>query len=429
MSKTDVNRSTAYYALLRITRDQAYANLELNNQIDRNRPDAPAFVRELVYTVLRNRNYLDFLLAQMVSRGFQKLRPQPLTLLRMGLAQILYMDSVPDHAAVNETVRLARKHCVHQAGMINGVLRTYLRQADTLRKPDSIRNVEERLSICYSVDRSIAALWIDQYGPQKAESMLQACHRLPPLTVRVNTTRIEPAELSERLAAQHIQAAAKALSPRLLELSGRDILDSTEYREGLFSPQGTGSLMAIDALGASPGDTLIDVCAAPGGKSLAAAESMGNKGRILAMDLYENKLREIQRQSGRLGLSIIETVVHDGTKAIDAFAGTADKVICDVPCSGLGVLRKKPEIRYRAVENQGRALAEKQLAILEAASTYLKPGGTLLYSTCTVNRVENQEVTKAFLKEHSSFRVLREEQLLPDEEPEDGFYYCTMRLE
>jgi 16S rRNA (cytosine967-C5)-methyltransferase len=147
------------------------------------------------------------------------------------------------------------------------------------------------------------------------------------------------------------------------------------------------------------------------------------------MDLYENKLREIQRQSGRLGLSIIETVVHDGTKAIDAFAGTADKVICDVPCSGLGVLRKKPEIRYRAVENQGRALAEKQLAILEAASTYLKPGGTLLYSTCTVNRVENQEVTKAFLKEHSSFRVLREEQLLPDEEPEDGFYYCTMRLE
>ena len=313
--------------------------------------------------------------------------------------------------------------------MINGVLRTYLRQADTLRKPDSIRNVEERLSICYSVDRSIAALWIDQYGLQKAESMLQACHRLPPLTVRVNTTRIEPAELSERLAAQHIQAAAKALSPRLLELSGRDILDSTEYREGLFSPQGTGSLMAIDALGASPGDTLIDVCAAPGGKSLAAAESMGNKGRILAMDLYENKLREIQRQSGRLGLSIIETVVHDGTKAIDAFAGTADKVICDVPCSGLGVLRKKPEIRYRAVENQGRALAEKQLAILEAASTYLKPGGTLLYSTCTVNRVENQEVTKAFLKEHSSFRVLREEQLLPDEEPEDGFYYCTMRLE
>lgn len=140
MSKTDVNRSTAYYALLRITRDQAYANLELNNQIDRNRPDAPAFVRELVYTVLRNRNYLDFLLAQMVSRGFQKLRPQPLTLLRMGLAQILYMDSVPDHAAVNETVRLARKHCVHQAGMINGVLRTYLRQADTLRKPDSIRD-------------------------------------------------------------------------------------------------------------------------------------------------------------------------------------------------------------------------------------------------------------------------------------------------
>jgi 16S rRNA (cytosine967-C5)-methyltransferase len=311
--------------------------------------------------------------------------------------------------------------------MINGVLRTYLRDTEAVRRPEAISHLPERLSVQYSTHRSVVNLWTKQFGATRAESMLAAGNTPSPLTVRVNTVRTTRDKLMDRLAQAGIGVEPSPYSDRLLLLKGKDILATEAYKEGLFTPQGIGSVMAVDALSPAPGETVIDVCAAPGGKSMAAAESMKNSGRIIAMDVYGNKLRQISHQAERLGLSIIETREHDATAADSALQGAADKVICDVPCSGLGVTRRKPEIKLRPLENAGRELAEKQSQILEASASYLKPGGLLLYSTCTVNHVENQAVTASFLERYPQLQMVEQRQLMPDGDEADGFYYCIIK--
>lgn len=423
----DGNRKTAYEVLLQIEKNQSYSNLELNRRIQERKPEAPALVRELVYGVLENRIYLDYLLAQLIPKGLSGVKKPVKVLLRLGLYQMIFMDSVPAYAAVNETVKLARKAAPGRDGFVNGVLRGYQRRKDTLALPDRSRDPKGYLSVRYSCDPWIVDLWTEQYGQAKAEAMLAAGNRRPALSIRVNLLRTSRQALAAILTDKGFSVWESEDSQRLLFVKGSGLLETEAYSQGLFSVQDTASLLAAETLAPKPGETVYDVCAAPGGKTLAMAEMMENKGLIKAFDIYPHKLALIEREAARLGVSMIETAEKDGTAACRGLDRTADRVLVDGPCSGLGVIRRKPEIKYRAVDDQGRSLAEKQLQLLTEASRYVKPGGYLLYSTCTVNRIENEQTASRFLAENSDFQKESAQQLFPDEGEHDGFFICRMR--
>ena len=422
----DLNRKTAYQTLLEIEKNQAYSNIELNHQIGQLQPDNPAFVRELVYGVLENQIYLDHILKQLIPKGLKGVKKPIKVLLRMGLYQLIFMDSVPEYAAVNETVKLSRKVAPGRDGFLNGVLRGYGKKKEQITMPDPEKALTAYLSVKYSFDPSIVNLWLSQYSAEETEALLANSNMRPPLAIRVNLTKTTETDLAEELTNQGFSLEKAALCDRVFFVKGSGLLDTEAFAKGHFSVQDTASVLAVDILAPKPGDVVMDMCAAPGGKTLAMGEKMENKGRILAFDIYAHKLELMQVQANRLGLSIIETGEHDGTVFNESYVELADKVLVDGPCSGLGVLRRKPEIKHRPVLEDVAELAEKQLAILENACRYVKPGGDLLYSTCTINKKENGDVSRAFLRKHLDYEMTEERQLLPGVDDADGFYICKM---
>ena len=423
----DINRKTAFDVLMDVEKNGAYSNLSLNSFIEKNRPDSPAFVRELVYGVLRNRMLLDWFLGQLIPSGLKKIKKQDLTLLRMGVYQLSYMKSVPEYAAVSETVNMSKKLARGRERFINGVLRGYIRNRQQLVLPDREVNLEEYLSIVYSSERWIVRLWTDAYGAEKTEALLKASNETPELAVRVNLMKTDRKSLKEKLEALGFEAAESEVSDRALLVKGSGLLDTELYREGMFSVQDEASILASDALDAKPGDCIADVCAAPGGKTFATAELMAGKGVIYAMDKYEHKLKLMEAQAKRAGIENIRLLKHDSTEPVEGLKERMDKVLADVPCSGLGVIRRKPEIKYKGMQDLDE-LIERQRQILQAAASYVKAGGTLVYSTCTINPVENEKQIVEFLRGNKEFKALEQKQLLPDGGT-DGFFICRMRKE
>ncbi len=423
----DINRKTAYLTLLEIEKNQAYSNLELNKQITENKPDNSAFVRELVYGVLENKIYLDYLLENLIERGLRGIKKPVLTLLRMGLYQIIFMDSVPGYAATSETVKLAKRMTPGRDGFINGVLRGYGKKGGDISLPDRERDLEGYLSVRYSYARWIVRLWISQYGEEMAERLLAQGNRRPKLSVRVNLLKTDRSSLARDLRKQGFETEEAALSERVLFVKGAGLLETEEYRNGLFSVQDQASVLAAEILDPKPLDTVLDICAAPGGKSLAMAELMKNAGAVTAFDIHKHKLKLLEKEAVRLGISIITVEENDGCVMREDLLETADRVLVDGPCSGLGVIRRKPEIKYKELTDQGRGLAEKQLQILTVSGKYVKKGGVLLYSTCTVNQLENTEVIRKFLENNLDFEFVSDRQFLPETDETDGFYICKMR--
>ena len=418
----DQARKTAYEVLLEIEKEMAYSNLVLNKYLDRNRPENSAFVRELVYGVLENKILLDYYLNMLVPSGIKKVKKKEATILRMGLYQMLFLDSVPDYAAVNESVILAKKYARGRDAFVNGVLRGFMKRRNELMLPkEGDRNY---LSVKYSFPQWIIDLWQNQSACDDFEALLSASNARPRLSIRVNTAKIDSNSLIKLLENQGLEVESGSFSERTLHIKGSGILDLPEYAKGLFSIQDEASTVAADLVDALPGDIVIDVCAAPGGKTCAIAEKMNNKGVIYSCDIYEHKLNLIKKQALRLGLEVIKPVLLDGTIGRDQWINKADKVLCDAPCSGLGVIRRKPEIKYKK-ENDFSELIEIQKKILNNAARYVKTGGNLVYSTCTINRDENQNQIKAFVEEHKEFEIITEKQFLPTESI-DGFYICKM---
>ncbi|MGI6211169.1 MAG: 16S rRNA (cytosine(967)-C(5))-methyltransferase RsmB [Anaerovoracaceae bacterium] len=422
----DPNREAAFRVLLRIERDSAYSNIELNRITSGEGSLNEAFVRELVYSVLRNRKYLDYMLRQLVAKGYDRLQPEVKTILRMGASQIGFFGSVPDYAAVSEQAALCRTAAPGRTGFVNAVLRNYIRKKDKLKKPEQEKDPVTRLLNQYSCERWIVKKWIRMFGEERAESLLAAGNRTPELCVSVNTLKIGSEELMERLTREGFRCRREGDA---LFVRGSGLIEGEAFREGLFFVQDQSSILATEALGAQPGERIIDPCAAPGGKSFQLALRMKDQGTIFSMDLYEHRMELLRKEAERLGITMIETKVRDAEDPIPELAGTADRVICDVPCSGLGVIRRKPEIKYRKLPDGGCALAETQLRILLSSSSYVRPGGVLMYSTCTINDMENEGVAERFLEKNAGFRKLAERQLLPDTDGCDGFYYCVMKKE
>jgi 16S rRNA (cytosine967-C5)-methyltransferase len=423
----DKNRRIAYLTLMDVESKHAYSNLALNHQIRNGKPDAPAFVRELVYGVLENKIYLDYIIEQYVKTPTSKMKHSDLIVLRLGLYQLKYLTGVPEYAAVNESVDLAKKYCPGKDGFINGVLRSFLRAGKEVALPSRAEDEVRYLSIKYSYEPWIIELWKEQYSIDFVEELLEAGNRTPDLVIRVNSLKTSREDLKRRIIAKGYHAQDGLLCKEALHVEGRGLLGGRLYNSGMFSVQDESSILAVNMLDPQFGETIIDVCAAPGGKTLAMAEKMHNKGTVHAWDIYKRKLAIIDKEAERLGVENVETRTWDATRVDSSMIEKADRVLVDAPCSGLGVISRKPEIKYKKRTKDFDEFPKKQLAILSASSKYVKPGGTLVYSTCTISPYENQQVIKEFLRKNKNFIKEEELQLLPNVNKTDGFFICKMK--
>ena len=425
----DKNRRTAYYTLLDVESRHSYSNIALNHHIISGKPDSPAFVRELVYGVLENKIYLDYILGHYIKTPVAKMKTSDLIVLRMGIYQLKFLDGIPEYAAVNESVDLAKRFCRGKDGFINGVLRSFIRAGKEVELPDPSKDLVTYLSVKYSYEPWIVDLWLDQYAPEFVEELLAAGNVTPDLVIRVNTIKTSRPDLKKRIIAKEFEAWDGYLCAQALHVKGTGLLGGRLYESGMFSVQDESSMLAVNILDPQPGEFVMDVCAAPGGKTLAIAEKMRNRGQVTAWDIYRRKLSIIDKEAERLGVTIVGTKTWDATRVDSSMVEKADRVLVDAPCSGLGVIRRKPEIKYKKQNAEIDELPRKQLAILSASSKYVKPGGVLVYSTCTISPYENQKVVKDFLKRNPYFDKEEEMQLLPNINNTDGFFICKMRKE
>lgn len=433
------SRKTSFKALYNVLYNKAYSNIEINRAIKASQLDRrdAALASAIFYGVLERKLTLDRIIRQYSSLPIRKIEDKVLILLEQALYQILYLDKIPDSAAVNEAVNLCKKlRLSKSSGFVNGVLRSFLRADKAYKAPDISQNREESLSFTYSCPLEIIRILDKSYGKKHTEDILKSLFGRPPVTAAVNTLKTTPDKLIEALSQQGVKAVKSAIagdSVGLFDTGSIEELDS--FRQGLFYVQDEASQIAIELLNPQSGETVIDVCSAPGGKSFKAAVMMGNKGEIYSYDLHPHKIELILKTAKRLGIDIISASVRDALS--DEKTPLADKVICDVPCSGLGVIRRKPEIRYKNTDDF-EELTDVQYKILIKTSQLVKKYGVLLYSTCTLNKAENNDIAEKFLRENKSFkplplklpenikRVIEENDncltLLPSEHNTDGFF-------
>ncbi len=397
-------RQTAFDVLLKIERDGAYSNLALNNAVRDGKQSGvdSAFVSALVYGVLERQITLDYVIKQYSKIPLRKIEIKTKIILRMGLYQLLFMDKVPDSAAVNESVILAKKQRLQKsAGFINGILRSVTRANPPYTLPDEKDKIY-RLSIEYSVPQDLVRLWINSYGELNTVELLKSLSGRPSLFIRVNTLKTDKVSLKAELEADGVVCEDVPANENALSLSNTGSLERlSAYKKGLFHVQDLSSQLCVGFLSPKQGDIMLDICSAPGGKAFTAAQYMNNRGKLYAFDLFDHKLKLIQNGARRLGISNIMTSKRDGATGIPL--PLADKILCDVPCSGLGILSRKPEIRSKA-DFLSDELPELQYKILCRSAEYLAVGGTLIYSTCTLNPAENGENVRRFLKEHPDFK-------------------------
>ena len=412
----DINRKTAFLILQDIEMRSAWSNLALNSHIAEEEPDSPSFVRGLVYGVLRNAFLLDHNIKALLMRPGSRLAAPESILLRMGLYQIACMDGVAPYAAVSETVELAKRFAKGRQSFINAVLRNFLRRGGQLTVPE-----KDRGEITFSCRPWIADLWRQAYGEESALKLMKESNRPAELSLRANLLKITREALMVQLPGTELDSLTKTA----LLASGGSLVDSQAYREGFFSIQSRMSQYAVGLLDPRPGETLVDLCAAPGGKSCAAAERMKDTGRVLAFDLHEKRVGLIEKEASRLGLTIIRASRHDALEPLPELTGCADRVLCDVPCSALGTLRRRPEIKLRDKPEDFDRLPVIQRGILTNGAALVRTGGRLLYATCTIDPAENEAVTGSFLAENKGFTRVFEKQFFP-QEAGDGFYFCLM---
>ncbi len=422
----DRDRRAVFLILKDIEDKVSYSNLALNVYLKDAEINSPAFVREMVYGTLKQQILLDYNLDCLLRKPGTKLKTNERVLLRMGLYQLLFMDSVTDYAAVDETVKLAGKFVKGQQGFINGVLRSFVRNGKLLLLPDPADQTAY-LSVKYSYRPWIVSLWVDAYGVDTAVELMQAGNAVPPLTLRTNLLKVGRDDLVNRLQSLGYVAESGKYSDTAIIARGGEILSDSMYQDGLFSVQDESSQMAIALLDPKPGETFVDLCAAPGGKTFAAAEKMKDSGKVYAFDIYPQKIAHMQQEAERLGIKSVTAAVWDGTVVNPQLLQSADCVLVDAPCSGLGVIRRKPEIKLKSERENKVLLKEKQLLLLSVASNYVKPAGRLMYSTCTINPEENDSIADTFLKSHADFVQEERRQLLPSVDGTDGFYICLMR--
>ena len=435
-------RNIAFNVLLKIEQDNAYSNIALNNAIRENRLNGldSSFVSALVYGVLERQITLDYIIRQYSKIPLRKIEIKTKIILRLGILQLLFMDKVPESAAVNESVNLAKKHKLQKSsGFINGILRSITRAEVKYNLPDEKDKVRY-YAIKYSAPQELTKLWLDSYGEENTVKLLEALNGRPKICARVNTLKTNKKALIDELAKQNVSAQEIPFLENAITLENTGSIERlSSYKKGLFHIQDASSQLCVDFLSPKPREIMLDVCSAPGGKSFTSAQYMSDRGKIFSCDLYDHKLKLIKDNAHRLGINSIVTLKRDGASS-EVPLPIADKILCDVPCSGLGILSRKPEIRYK--DNLiTEDLPELQYKILCKSAEYLANGGRLVYSTCTLNPEENNKNAKRFLDEHPDFYGVKlklpqtitrayeendyELTLMPHTSGTDGFYIAV----
>lgn len=399
-------RAVALDVLQRINREGAYSQLALNAAIEKANFDSrdTALITQIVYGTLQMRLTLDFYLSAFIKKG-TRTKPWVKELLRLSLYQLTYLDKIPSHAVVNVAVTIAKKRGGQRvSGFVNGVLRAILREG--LKDPSEMKDAIKREEILHSHPEWLIRRWIEQYGKETTKAICEANNTPPEVTVRVNRTKTSREQLIAKLEESHIDAAFGNLSPDAVVIKKGKIIDHSVYIDGEVSVQDESSMLVARALDPAPGLKVLDACAGPGGKTAHIAELMNDEGEITALDIHEHKCDLIRRQAERLGLTSIKTAVCDARKAEGLFSEASfDRILVDAPCTGFGVIRRKPEIKYQKTESDIREIAGIQQEILTAIAPLLKKGGKLVYSTCTIDKLENVDSVKAFLDKHPDFEL------------------------
>lgn len=408
-----------FEALKAVYTDGAYSNISINEAVSRRKGLRESFVRSFAKGVLRNSIRLDHIIDTLAGKGISSIKQRPLVILRMGIYAIDELDSVPDHAAVNEAVELAKTVAKGSDRFVNGMLRNYLRRRDEFAS-DKLEPY-----IRYSMRKDIFSLLSDQYGDE-AIHIAEALNEPSEVYLRANTLKANRGEVIKKLTEYGIEGREAEENSEAILAKGSGIVSCDLYRHGYYTIQSLSSMIAVKALAPEPGSRVLDLCAAPGGKTGYMAELMGNEGSITACDVYPHRLMLTQAAMKRIGVSICALEERDAAIYDETLEDAFDYVLADVPCSGLGVTASKPELKLTADPSTFDGLIDIQKRILTNALRYTKPGGRLEYSTCTLNKNENEEVVKHVLsKEGTSARVIEMKTLMPYN-GKVGFYYCII---
>ncbi len=415
-------RKTAVKVLLKIEKEGAYSNLAVAEALKTAEltPQDKALATALIYGVLDRKITLDFILSKFLKTPVSKTEPFTLAVLRTALYQIKYMDKIPESAAVNEAVKIMKSSKFSRnSGFVNGVLRSVLRTDVALPEGDNA----EDLSVKYSCPLWIVESFLKDYGVKDTKALLEESLKPAGTVLRINTIKTDIETVKSKLSDVPFKE-----SENCLELvKGIDISKSELYKEGLVYVQDYASQKAVATLNPQKGDRVLDMCSAPGSKAFTMANLMENEGEIVACDLYPHRVELIEKSARRLGIKIIDSRVLDATK-FDENLGRFDCILCDVPCSGLGVIRRKPEIKYTKSDDFGE-LEAIQLAIVKNALRYLKKGGKLLYSTCTLRKAENENLVISLKKEYNDLYLISEKTFMPHKDGTDGFYCALLKKE
>jgi len=447
VTKPTNSRELVLGILLLVNRQEEYSHIAIRNVLEKYQyleKQERAFITRVAQGTLERQIELDYIINQFSDIKINKMKPVIRNILRMSVYQMKFMESVPDAAICNEAVKLTQKKGFHNLkGFVNGVLRNIARNLEQVQYPKESDPIPY-LSVKYSMPEWIVREWMEVYGQTVTEKMLEAFLKKPALSIRVNLEKISKEELKERLEQRGIRVSEVPYPEYALRMEDYNYLGAIpEFREGLFQVQDISSMLVTEAAAPKAGDICLDVCAAPGGKSLHLAEKLRGTGQVEARDLTEFKADLIRENIKRMGVTNVTVKVRDACEFQEDSLEKADIVLADLPCSGLGVLSKKTDLKYRMTKDQQRELAALQRKILHTVQQYVKPGGTLLYSTCTISQEENEENVRWFLKEHAFEaasldpylpEALRGEttpkgylQLLPGIVGTDGFFIAKFR--
>jgi len=401
-------RVSVIESLKKIFKDKSYSNLVINNDIKNIEHKYYSIYRKSVLGVIENLIYIDWIVNHMSKTSTRKMETEVLFTLRLAVYQLFFLENSYENIVVNESVEHIKKTGnIRASKFVNAVLRNIIRNKDKITSDMKKLPFKEYLSVKYSYPEWLVLKWIEQFGKEEIEEVLIANNSEAPLTLRTNTLKTSRDELIDTLQNKGMVVhKSEYLDKGIIIENPSEIDKSNEYKNGLFSIQSESSMLAGQVLNPKENSIIIDLCAAPGGKSLNASEMMNNTGKIISRDIYINKISLINKEKIRLGIKNIEVETFDATNLDENLIGKADYCIVDVPCTGLGIIRRKPEIKYNKLESDLETIPKIQYKILDNASKYLKVNGELIYSTCTVNKEENINIIKSFLKHNKNFTTV-----------------------
>lgn len=419
-------REIALKILNEINEEGAYSNISISRNLSHSISDLDqGFIRELVYGVLENMILIDYHIEQFSKVKLKKISPVIMNILRLGVYQIMFMDKIPDRASVNESVNLAKKYSHRGAtGYVNGLLRGLLRNKDNIKYPNAKSDPIRYLSIRYSHPDWMVKAWVKEFGFNFTEQLCIANNERPKLNIRTNTLKISRNDLIDRLLKYDYRCLeSKYAKEGMIVENPVRITDTVEFKEGLFQIQDESSMLVAQVMAPKENSLVVDVCSAPGGKSTHIAQYMNNKGKIVSRDIYSHKINLIKENANRLGIDIIMVEEHNALEIDNNLIGKADYCLVDAPCSGLGLIRRKPEIKWNKNEDNIKEITDLQLQILENASKYLRKKGILVYSTCTIAKEENINLINRFLDRNKEFQLIPIKEIENINEPtlENGY--------